>query len=474
MGDWGPTGGGSGWRRTSDGRFAPPGHLGGSAAALSMFPAGGHPGAPSVHPMGQHAHHGQGLHQPYKIPVGAARAPVPGSMVYYDGAQLVPMPYGGAYPLQMASATPWMMGAVPSMQQSMQASVGMAHGHPAMAGGLVQVPQPGYPDRQSAAAAAPIKQRASSSRKASNTDSEFEQKQESADSDEWEPSSADLRAVGSHRGRGNAYACPECDRRFSCSSNLKRHRRVHTGEKPFKCDYCPLMFANSSNRKKHALRCADKMAGHTGHSAGETTRALPGETRTQQGVHGVQEGAGGRGGRAHTPVMSSPETASEHNTPPDQRQGNRQAVSVAHPTVAAATSGAGATRVSGITATAAAAANAPHSTRASHPGAAPPSASATSTAERGGAPPNAESRAGAAAGAARHPAPGVVPLPRPVTSQELARRAPPSGGASGGSGTSVGGAPAAMEVTISAEGPTLIPIRPSVVVRSVATQTLWE
>ena len=47
------------------------------------------------------------------------------------------------------------------------------------------------------------------------------------------------------------YACPDCSKAFDRASMLMRHRRVHTGEKPFHCAFCDKAFTTLSASTIH-------------------------------------------------------------------------------------------------------------------------------------------------------------------------------------------------------------------------------
>ena len=47
------------------------------------------------------------------------------------------------------------------------------------------------------------------------------------------------------------FKCDTCGLRFAVSGSLKRHMRTHTEEKPYNCDTCGLCFTHNEGLKYH-------------------------------------------------------------------------------------------------------------------------------------------------------------------------------------------------------------------------------
>lgn len=47
--------------------------------------------------------------------------------------------------------------------------------------------------------------------------------------------------------------CDHCDRKFVQVANLRRHLRVHTGEKPYACNRCNAKYSDSNQLKTHMI-----------------------------------------------------------------------------------------------------------------------------------------------------------------------------------------------------------------------------
>ncbi|XP_034031282.1 zinc finger protein 236-like [Thalassophryne amazonica] len=83
--------------------------------------------------------------------------------------------------------------------------------------------------------------------------------------------------VKTHTGQ-KLFSCHMCHTSFATKGSLKVHMRLHTGSKPFKCPFCDLRFRTSGHRKTH-IQCHFR----TNNDSRKSKRSSSSSSQTTQG-----------------------------------------------------------------------------------------------------------------------------------------------------------------------------------------------
>ena len=60
----------------------------------------------------------------------------------------------------------------------------------------------------------------------------------------------------SSRSKVKRFECGQCTMKFTRKDHLRRHRLIHTGDRPFQCEQCKQKFARKDHLKRHYRRHA--------------------------------------------------------------------------------------------------------------------------------------------------------------------------------------------------------------------------